>query len=516
MPANLLVISFDSLEATLVDRWIDEGLLPTFAELRRRGAEIQLDNDIAMLPDSIWLEIATGRRCSKLGWYWRPEQVHQGEATLRPNLPDDFELIGTWDHASASGKRVAVLDVPYVLPPEQLNGVQLREWGTHGPAYGPGSYPEGLLEELVERHGAYPLPHSFDAAYHYWGCDSQDGSTEALLPIPRQLREAIEVKARVFRDVLDRERWDLFFGMFAEAHCAGHQLWHFFDESSPWHEPNAPEELRTGVRDTYVQLDASLAHLLKGAGTDATVLVLLSHGMGPHIAGWQLLPELMVRLGYGSADRVVQSVRSRLPRPVRQAIRAVLPQRVRTRMKDSMGISAQPFELPLTRAAAVRDGFNGAIRVNLKGRDPMGQVEPGAEYDAICDDLIQAFEELRDRETGEPVVTAAVRTDDVYGTDRHPNLPDVIVQFRRDRPVWSVTSKRVGTVTEPARNRELPRSGDHTPNSRVWAVGPGIEPGPRPRGNVLDLSPTILRLLEVPVPGGLEGRELALGTSVVA
>jgi predicted AlkP superfamily phosphohydrolase/phosphomutase len=508
--AKVLIIGFDAVEATLVDRWADEGLLPTFASLRERAAQVEMDNDVERMPDTIWIEIGTGRRASKLGWYWRPEQAHAGEAEIRANEPEDFDLTAFWTLASDAGKRVAVLDAPAAAPAE-LNGVLIRDWGIHSPGFGIGSWPPELLDELRARHGDYPLPHSWEPdGPKPIGCDAPEGSREALLDFPSVLAEAIDRKTAAITDLLDREEWDLFVAAFAEGHCAGHQLWHFLDESSPWHDPDAPETLRNGMRDTYVRLDAALARVLEHAGEDTTVMVVLSHGMGPSQGGFQLLPELMVRLGYSSAPAAARSIRARLPRPVRQAIKAVVPARLKDPLKDKLGTSSHPFALTQTKAACVRCGVNGAIRVNLKGRDPNGSVEPGAEYDAICDDLVQALGELRDKETGKPVVEEAFRTDRAYGADGHPNLPDVIIRFRRDLPVWSVTSDRVGTVSEPPRNREFPRSGDHTANSRAWLFGPRVENAGTQRANLLDIAPTALELLGVPVPETLDGTVLPL------
>jgi hypothetical protein len=38
MPAKVLILAFDALEETLVDRWAAEGHLPTFAKLGGRAA----------------------------------------------------------------------------------------------------------------------------------------------------------------------------------------------------------------------------------------------------------------------------------------------------------------------------------------------------------------------------------------------------------------------------------------------------------------------------------------------
>ena len=113
--------------------------------------------------------------------------------------------------------------------------------------------------------------------------------------------------------------------------------------------------------------------------------------------------------------------------------------------------------------------------------------------------------------------TSVVRTNDVYDVrERHPNLPDIVVQFRRDVPISSVTSPRIGTVTEPARDREFPRSGDHTVMSRAWLVDRAVEPGSSARARLIDLAPTILDALGVSIPAELDGEPIELCTRVTA
>ena len=53
------------------------------------------------------------------------------------------------------------------------------------------------------------------------------------------------------------------------------------------------------------------------------------------------------------------------------------------------------------------------------------------------------------------------------------------------------------------------RFGDHTTETRLWAMGQGIPQGMcRRGGNVLDLAPTILDLLGVPSPAHTDGKSL--------
>lgn len=508
MPAKVLVIGFDALEATLVERWIGEGSLPAFARLSTDSTVFHLDNHVGMLADSIWIEIATGRSGARMGWYWHLEQLHSGETRLRPSNPGEFDLTALWNHASGAGRRTAILDVIYAAASPEINGLLLRGWGVHQDLRGSSDPPE-FFEEVERTYGAHPVPHTSGR-----GCDSVDGSYESLDFLLRRLREAISVKTRLFRDVLDRESWDLFFGVFSEAHCVGHHLWHLYDETSPLHDPDAPPELRNGVREVYTLLDEALGRVLEKAG-DTTTLVFLSHGMGSNVGGWQLLPEILLRLGYTSAPpATLRIARGLLPAPVKSAAKRFLRRGGASSLRSAAGRFLEPLESPRTRAMAVRNGRNGAIRLNVAGRDPFGSIQPGKEYEAACAELTRELAALRDTTTGEPVVEAVLRADAVFGEALHPNIPDLIVRFRSSRPITSVTSARVGTVSTATRAER--RSGDHTPHSRLWAYGPGIAAGRSVKGgHVLDLAPTVLELLDVPVPAGLDGSALKLRDQVL-
>jgi predicted AlkP superfamily phosphohydrolase/phosphomutase len=517
MSAKVLFLAFDALEEALVDKWAAEGLMPTFAQLGERGTTYELDSAMEYFPDAGWTELITGRNAAAAGLYWQPEQVHVGEPRLRANRPEDVPA-PFWRHASGAGRRVAIIDSVYAQPEAGVNGVVLRDWGVHSAGYGRGSDPPEYVDEIVARYGDYPIPHGWsEEEQRSWGCDAESETRDSLERMPRQLAEATELKTRVVLGELEREDWDLFFAGFHEGHCAGHQLWHFMDEASPWYEADAPPELKDGIKNSYRRLDGSLAQVLAQVGPDTDVFVLLTRGMATSVGGWQLLPEILVRLGYSSAGSVAGSVRSRLPAPVTKLVKTVVRGRLRARLKSAAGTPMHPLENPRTKAAWVRCGLTGAIRLNVRGRDPYGCVEPGEEYDAICADLIQELEALRDTESGRLVVIEAVRTDKVFGEHHHPNLPDVLVRYRQETAITSVTSPRIGTVSKPARDEHFLRSGEHTPHVRLWHLGPGAAPGgTMNEGHIRDVSATVLERLGVPIPEDLDGRPLPLGVRVPA
>ena len=76
---KLLLIGLDAAEASLVERWTDDGTLPTLRALRAGGTWGRLSSSARYLTGSPWPTFYTGRPPSDHGIYhdfqWRQEQM---------------------------------------------------------------------------------------------------------------------------------------------------------------------------------------------------------------------------------------------------------------------------------------------------------------------------------------------------------------------------------------------------------------------------------------------------------
>jgi predicted AlkP superfamily phosphohydrolase/phosphomutase len=266
--------------------------------------------------------------------------------------------------------------------------------------------------------------------------------------------------------------------------------------------------LRHAMLDVYAKVDEGIAALREAAGADAVTVVVVSHGMGPIVGGPQLLPEVLVRLGAGSGHGAAAQVRSRLPIGLRRVIRKLVPGGMRRRLQEAAGSLPSPLASPATRATALPADVNGYVRLNLLGREPHGSVAP-AEADSVLAEIRRALLELRDPASGEPIVSQIVSADEAFGPERSRDVPDLMVGFRTDLGrLDACESERVGLIRVPFRVAN--RSGDHTGEARLWVAGPLDAAHDRNgRAHSLDIAPTILSLLDVPIPAELEGRPLA-------
>jgi predicted AlkP superfamily phosphohydrolase/phosphomutase len=501
MSAKVLVIGLDAAEATLLERWAASGELPAFARLAEQGAVARLGNSLETLPGAIWPEITTGVSGGRTAQYYHPRQIHSGETALRKLEPEDIARFPHyWSYVSDAGLRVAVVDQPQTIIAKGLNGFMVTEWGLHDRNFAIASDPPEVMGEIRERWGDHPVVK----------CDSHGYTEQGFLDLLDGLVEGAKLKTEMLLEFFGREEWDLFVCGFGETHCVGHQFWHYFDPDQPGHDPDASEELKQAVKTVYLEVGRGVEALLDAAGPETTVLVFASHGMGTAVGGYQLLPEFLVRTGFGSGSGTTAQVRSRTPTKVKGIVRALVPGPLRRRIQTRAGSLPLPLDSPDTKAIAIPNNRCGGIRLNLKGREPYGQIEPD-EVDALVEELRRELHALEDPESGEPIVERVVTAEEAFGPDHHPDIPDVIVVFRTDLgQINAAQSPSAGLLKLHQYGPDTPRSGDHTVESRLWVVGPGIAPGARLEGgNVLDLAPTVLALLGVSEPEGLDGKPLA-------
>ncbi len=498
MPTRVLFLGFDAMSAGLAERWAAAGHLPAFSALRNRSRAFQLSNHMESLPGSIWTDIPTGRPPSVHGQFYHSSHYFTDEGVLRPLEEVDFDSdLYMWSDCDRAGLRSAIVDLPFLVFRKNFNGIQIRDFASHDVLYGFSVEPADRYKAIAERYGPIPI--------HGAMCDvfaeriGAQGLHEGLL------RRA-EIKTRLLVDLLKQE-WDLFFAVYGEAHCAGHQ---------DWPHPKAACRDFDRLLEVYRKMDEALAQVLEAAGPDAQVVVTLSHGTGPYIGGPQLLPEVLNRLGWTTGKDPPWRARlrtgllnaaHRLPTSIRKPLREMAGGG-EGRIERLLGRTQQPFGHPRCRAAAVLNNRCGAIRFNVVGRDPHGTLEPD-ELDWAMEELTRQLMMLRDPRDASSVVAGVDRIANLFPEPRHPDLPDLVVRFRTDLgAIEACEIPGVGLIEVPLRRPGYSRTGDHTPENRTYLSSSRYAAERVDQGSVLDIAPTLLLLCGVPLPSGMTGRPL--------
>jgi predicted AlkP superfamily phosphohydrolase/phosphomutase len=153
-----------------------------------------------------------------------------------------------------------------------------------------------------------------------------------------------------------------------------------------------------------------------------------------------------------------------------------------------------------TTAFSLPVSYTSFIRVNLKGREPHGIVEPGSEYHAIVDRIVRELHKLIDPATEKPAVNSVEKTVEIFNCAPHEYLPDIFVEWKSGSFMELV---RHPDAELRQKKPEFFRRSDHSSRGFFALSGPSV----KKCGKIDDASsghrPTFCHLGEpVPYRGG--------------
>jgi predicted AlkP superfamily phosphohydrolase/phosphomutase len=494
MSASVWFVAMDSMDPGLLREAAASGRCPTFASLLRRASVATTHSPVGVYVGAIWPSFSTATGCARHGRACY-RQLEAG--TYGTDLYGARRLRGRpfWARANEAGKRAVVVDVPKSLFTGDVVGAQVVDWGTHDPEDdGFRASPPALEERIRSRIGMPP----------FRSCDEVRKTAAEIARFRDDLVERTRRREAVLDAAIETADPDLVAVAFTESHCGGHQLWHLHDPTHERHDASIRAAIGDSLLDVYAAIDESVGRVLARAPKDAYVIVLASHGMGPHYDGVSCFDAALERLEPFLPQGRRPSLFGRFSRWL--DVRVTRRWSHHLRRKIGHGLPLPPRAAGRTCFMIPNNDAWAGVRVNLVGREPHGRIRPGAEHDAFLAALTKELRDLRNGATGGPLFGEILRTDTLHPGPHAAAMPDLMAEWRRDAPIPSISSPRFDLVE--GRYRGL-RTGDHRSDGLAMVVGPGIEPGAVPDPiPIEDLSPTLLAWLGVDWPG-VDGRPVA-------
>jgi predicted AlkP superfamily phosphohydrolase/phosphomutase len=493
---RVVVIALDGTDPDSIARCADAGWLPELSKAVQRARRVDLKSLGDLFVPAPWPCALSGVAVENHGIHaFRPIKsgtLNMVEGTQR-HVPAPF-----WETAVQAGLRAEVLDAPICAPPPRdaaLHGLRFVEWGAHPPVRAPGSFPRRAISEVIDRHGLHPCRADDPAA----------ATADELTSIQARLCEGVRIRERVIMDMLDGNAPDLIVAGVSEAHIAEHQFLNLTVPGHPRYDSEVAAALGDGpLRSVYQAVDTAIGEILRRLPAETTVLLVCLGGVRVIHGGWLFLDDVLRQAGLTGSQTVRPSVARRLwrllPERIRQAGRNQVPKLVR---RSGDGLFWASFDWAATRAFALPWTMDGYLRVNLRGREPHGIVEPGAERTALLDEIETLLGELKIAGTDKPAVRRIVRAQDTFAGRASAELPDLMVLWDNGAPIEAIESPRLGRI----RNRDIGPRGSHTDRGSIFAWGPGIAEGPPISGaRDIDVAPTVLALLGIAPPEAMDGR----------
>jgi predicted AlkP superfamily phosphohydrolase/phosphomutase len=486
MSRPVVVIGLDSADRNLVSRWCDSDDLPVLRSIRDRGISGVLTTPPGLGDDAVWASFYTAVSPGRHGRYHH-RQLRPGSYTV-----DNFRDVRHepfWDALSRAGRKVAIVDVPKCPLSKVLNGIQVTDWLVHGRDHTTNSCPSEVAPDLLRRFG----DDRTDRQPEYW-CFVEELPTKQHEAFVERLLDSIQRKTLGVFDLLERDAWDLFLVVFKEAHCAAHQLWHPVDPNHPEHPTELQSHSQRLVKQVYQALDTAIGKLLAHLGVETDVIVFSDLGMTRNVTGEHLLDEILLLLDGSISLSAWQHLQN-------------LSKRWRnSRVERATALVNRQLYQYRSAFQVEHNEISGAIRVNVRGREPRGRISPGPEFEAYLDQLERDLLDLVDPDSGEAIVSKILRADEAFAGEHRDLLPDLFVLWNRTSPITGAASAKIGEVRMPSPRW---RVGNHASDGFFFACGPSMPGGRNPEPtSIMDLGPTIGRLLGVSIPD-VDGRCIA-------
>ena len=505
MVSKVIVIGLDGSTFDLISPWIENGEMPNLRQLIQGGISGELTSTYPPLTGPAWSSFMTGKSPSHHGVL---EFFHRINGEYRQKLNNPFDIDGSslWQLLSSAGKRVGVLGVPLTYPPERINGFLIT--GLLTPAGRRDfTHPPELLDELEEKIGTYRLRH--DEKY-------RKSNPE---PFIQEQYEILENNTQAIEYLMTHKSWD-----FMMAHILGtdrmqHEFWHVIDPRHPQHDPIESEKLGNVLLDFFREVDNAIGRIINLAG-DAAIIIMSDHGFGPvykfiNFNTWLLekkflklkrsfgtqLRYLIFKMGFNYTQLgnwILKLGLGKRAKKLGRGKREDLQRRVFLSLND----------VDWSRSRVYSMGNFGQLFVNLEGREPMGIVSPGEEYESLLDELTQELLSLTDPETKQPVVEKIFRRDDIYNGPYSEQAPDLVFFTQRmEYKAMGLSDFSSPKIIEPVYGT----TGHHRMNGVLICNKPGVfkqSDGEIEEAHIYDLTPTILYLMDLNIPESMDGKVL--------
>jgi predicted AlkP superfamily phosphohydrolase/phosphomutase len=522
---RVLVIGLDGATFDILEPWMEQGHLPNLAAIARNGAVGPLQSTIPPNSAPAWTSFMTGMNPGKHGVYGFTRVDPRESYTIKVNSGAIRRTESIWQILTERGERSILINVPMTYPPDPIDGLVVTGIDTPG-LDSEFTYPPELRHEILRLIPDYTLD------VRSWGVTAVGERRAHILD---DILRMVESRRQLALHLMTTEPWDVFTVVFTATDRAQHFFWRFLDPAHPLYEPAEAPKYQDAILRVYRRIDQALGEILARCDEQTTVIVMSDHGFGPQhklfrINQW-LLENDFLRLTYTSSnglmrrlsgaarkglyralDGLQRLVRTRLSDRAKDQLKRLFP-RVREQVASQMLFSGVDWSS--TRAYHTAE-FPGSIRINLKGREVNGVVEPGSEYEAVCEAIRSALEGYVDPDTGRRIVERVFRREELYWGPCLDMAPDLIVHLADYAYTidWYMPMDGNGTgqsspiVTELT-GRFAVNCGSHRPTGIVMLQGPDVEGGVKLGPNqIYDVAPTLLYLLGQSVPADMDGRIL--------
>jgi predicted AlkP superfamily phosphohydrolase/phosphomutase len=303
--------------------------------------------------------------------------------------------------------------------------------------------------------------------------------------------------------------WQFFMVHFMESDQVQHYLWHELDGEERY------------IFRIYKAIDDAIGELREFLDEDDTLFVMSDHGFGElkynfHIDTW-LLNEGYIELKKNFITQFKKiffklGLTKEALLPIGEYIYP--PLRKLGLVEIAVDLASNPFlewlfisstNVNWKKSLAYTHSEIGHVFLNVKDRDPEGVIEK-ENYEQIRDEIIEKLKAFENPFTEKKIVTEVYKGEKIYHGNMASNAPDIV--FIPDD--MSVLGKGAYQfLSNKNISKTQNQTGHHRMDGIFFAEGPEINKNSVVKGaHIMDLAPTILYLLDLPILDSMDGKVL--------
>ncbi|MBI2841500.1 MAG: alkaline phosphatase family protein [Acidobacteria bacterium] len=418
---RVIAFGIDAGDPLVLRSLLASGDLPTLGRLGAAGVTGRVEAGAWIGSGAVWPTFFMARRPECHGFYsawpWNPQAMDLARA-------DCGVLEPWWRVNPRAGWHAAIIDVPFAPVVGLTHLDEIANWGTHdwlGPA--PLVSPPSLAS-LWNRNTGVPREHPLRRAAAEMP-DEKVSASEVGRLIDACV-EGVSAKGALVGRLAQSRPADLVLAVFGEAHRACHYLM-----------GSGPDLITSGIRDVLRAIDRAIGEVIAIVHPQH-ILVFSLHGMRPTRGTVDVLDDLLGSWGEYARGMKPNASLGRSLRAALTAAKSHAPAWLKSRYHRSVPLSVRVrvgaatsrfpgVDWSRTRAFAIPTDQHGWIRLNLRGREAAGIVDP-VDYARLCASLRDRLMMLRTT-TGIRLVDDVVLLAEHRDGEPPATQPDLVVHW---------------------------------------------------------------------------------------
>jgi predicted AlkP superfamily phosphohydrolase/phosphomutase len=346
----------------------------------------------------------------------------------------------------------------------------------------PISYPGNYSAQLARKFGLFK---TIGWWHDTWALNEEKIGDGVFL---QDLFRTMNKQEEITLDALKNDPPSLLVSVFTATDSVSHMFWRLTDPRSPRYDPTAAAKYGDAILRVYERMDQIVGEVEKTMKPEGTLIIVSDHGFHSFRKGFNTNTWL-VKNGYMALKNSTATEKT-------------------YNLKELFGQGSFFPNVDWSHTKAYALGL-GQIYLNLKGRERYGTVDPGPEASQLLEAMRQRLLAYRDPDTGKPVLEDVYLGSEIFHGPYSAQAPDLQLDFHDGyRTSWQTSLGAIPAGVVVANTRKW--SGDHCSSDPKDTQG--IFFTNRRRGNaqpsIVDIAPTVLKLLSVKQPAKFDGHAL--------